>query len=517
MKSYEYEQCLLGAVLRHSDVIKLLATELASDKFSYSAGGQESSAHRLIYDACVACHLRKVPPDPVSVARELGENLEDAGGMSYLRELTGILPSLGVTTVNEDSIRNWARIVDNIGRLRHLSGVLDGYAAKLADRERALAEVEDVDLFIADIIADLWEAQGLTRTDYKHISVGVASYRRRLRAAYRGEVTEVAPIGWPSFRDALLPYMGGMTVIAGLPGAGKTQLALQIMLGQMIQAKHQGIQGCAAVNSYEMTDWRLVRRLAACLAGVDAGKVSAGDVGEDTPEAERLEYWLGFVEGLPIYVNDNNLTTSSRINWQASVLHAVHGPLLNLIVDYAERVPISKAEERESRERQREVFTTVYLILVFSGLILSGIVLIFRSSLATSLLGANRPEWIAILAAIMLFDTLWAIPMHLFRADERPLPYITLSLVNVFITMGLNILLVAHYRMGVAGALMANLVASATLFLVTLISIVPRLSLTTVSTETAKRLLRFGLPLLLAGLFTVTLELADRYLLSFTL
>ncbi|UCD37741.1 MAG: oligosaccharide flippase family protein [Fidelibacterota bacterium] len=167
----------------------------------------------------------------------------------------------------------------------------------------------------------------------------------------------------------------------------------------------------------------------------------------------------------------------------------------------------------EAKERQREVFTTVYLILVVTGLVLSGLVLIFRSPLATSLLGTNHPEWIAILAAIMFFDTLWAIPMHLFRADERPLPYITLSLVNVFITMGLNILLVAHYRMGVEGALLANLAASATLFLVTLISIVRRLSLTTVSTETARRLLRFGLPLLLAGLFTVTLELADRYLL----
>ncbi|UCH09812.1 MAG: oligosaccharide flippase family protein [Fidelibacterota bacterium] len=167
----------------------------------------------------------------------------------------------------------------------------------------------------------------------------------------------------------------------------------------------------------------------------------------------------------------------------------------------------------ENREKQRASVTTVYLTLIVVGLLLSGVILSARSLLAGSLLGTPRPEWIAILTGIVFLDTLWTIPMHLYRADEKPLPYITFSLVNVTITMALNILLVVHYRMGVAGALVANLIASGTLFLLTMASLVRHISLPTFSIRLLKILLRFGLPLLLAGLFTMTIELAGRYML----
>jgi O-antigen/teichoic acid export membrane protein len=167
----------------------------------------------------------------------------------------------------------------------------------------------------------------------------------------------------------------------------------------------------------------------------------------------------------------------------------------------------------ESPEKQRQVVTTVYITLILVGLILSGIILSIRSPLAGSLLGTPRPEWIAILTGIIFLDTLWIIPMHLYRADEKPLPYITFSLINVTITMVLNILLVVHYGLGVAGALVANLIASGTLFLLTMSGIVRHVSLAAFSPRLLKILLRFGLPLLLAGLFTMTIELAGRYLL----
>lgn len=343
---------ILSAILRHGDVIKMVVGELTNDKFGYGNGGIESSGHSLIYQAAVECHLAGIPPDIVSVSRQLGDKLDVVGGTAYLKELVEAVVKQGVRSINELSIQAWSRIIDNLGRLRHLSTVLESYAGVLADREKALVQVEDVDAFISEIIADLWKAQGLVTQDYKPISVGVAAYRRRLEQNFRGRTEEVAPMGWPSFKRARLPCLGGMTVIAGLPGSGKTQLALQIMLGQLIQMRHQNMDGCAAINSYEMTDWRLARRLACCLAGVDSSALSAGEVREGSPEAVKLQEWLEFVETLPIYVDDNNLTTSSRINWQASALHAVHGPLTNLMIDYAELVPLSDKERQESRDMQ---------------------------------------------------------------------------------------------------------------------------------------------------------------------
>ena len=167
----------------------------------------------------------------------------------------------------------------------------------------------------------------------------------------------------------------------------------------------------------------------------------------------------------------------------------------------------------EPPDRQREVLATVYLSVLLAGLALSGILLGLRVHLATGLLGVQRPDWIAILTAIMLLDTLWTIPLHLYRAHEKPGSYVTLSLMNVAITMSLNIVLVAHYRMGVEGALLANLAASATLFVLTLPGVIRRMLPFTFSSDTLRTLLRFGLPLAVAGLFTMTTELADRYLL----
>ncbi|MFB0516405.1 MAG: lipopolysaccharide biosynthesis protein [Candidatus Neomarinimicrobiota bacterium] len=167
----------------------------------------------------------------------------------------------------------------------------------------------------------------------------------------------------------------------------------------------------------------------------------------------------------------------------------------------------------ESAEKQKKVLATVYFTQVGVGLVLSAVILPFRRSLAEALLGVNQPEWIILLAAIIFLDVLWIIPMHLFRAHEKSRPYITFSLLNVIIIMTLSIILIGHLKMGVAGALWANLAASGTIFAATLPSLIRRLSLSAYSSQTLKVLLKFGLPFLPAGLLTMTIELADRYLL----
>lgn len=352
MRLSEYEQALLSVILQNENAIKILRYELTAEKFSYGVGGVEGGAHQLIYQSAIDCHIRGVPPDVMSVERELGSNLEDAGGRAYLRELVGILRTIGIMSVTDGSIRNWARIVDNLGRLRQLGEVVSQYNDVLIDRERALNEVEDVDQFITELIRELWKAQGIIESDYTHISVGAGEFRRRLGEELKGRSIQIPSIGWPSFQAASLPFMGGMTVIAGLPGSGKTQLALQIMLGQIIQCKLNNLPGCVAINSFEMSAWRLVSRLACCLAQVDSTLIRKGEITPESPEAYRIMEWTEFLEDLPIYVDDSVLTTSSRINWQSSALHAVNGPLLNLVVDYVELTAMSESDERQSRERQ---------------------------------------------------------------------------------------------------------------------------------------------------------------------
>ena len=352
MQLFQYEQALLSAVLRYPESIKVFVGELGEDKFSYGRGGLECSAHRLIYQAASELYLNGIPPDSISVERQLGERLELVGGTAYLRELLQALPLLGIRTVTESSLRAWAQVVDNMGRLRHLASVVEKYADLLKDREKALSEIEDLDIFISGLIGELSEAQGLISRNYQPISSGIGSLRRRLEREFRGYSIQIPEIGWPSFRSANLPFLGGLTIIAGLSGSGKTQLALQILLGQLIQNRLLGIKGCAAINSYEMKDWRLASRLACCLARVDSSVLRTGGILDSSDEAKNVLRWLDFIEELPIFIDDSNLTTPSKLNWQVSALHATQGPLVNLVIDYAEQVPMSEAEERQSRDRQ---------------------------------------------------------------------------------------------------------------------------------------------------------------------
>ncbi|MCH7521522.1 MAG: oligosaccharide flippase family protein [Candidatus Marinimicrobia bacterium] len=167
----------------------------------------------------------------------------------------------------------------------------------------------------------------------------------------------------------------------------------------------------------------------------------------------------------------------------------------------------------EPPHRQREVFSTVYFTQLGVIAVLASAFLLGRRFLAPLLLGVNRPDWMVILIAIIVMDTLWAHPMIVLRARGRAVGYAGLSLLNVATIMTGNIILVAVFDLGITGALLSNLMASTLLFVVNLPTVWKQLSLAAFSKGTLGQLLRFGLPFLPAGLFTMIMELSDRYLL----
>ena len=167
----------------------------------------------------------------------------------------------------------------------------------------------------------------------------------------------------------------------------------------------------------------------------------------------------------------------------------------------------------EQPHRQREVFSTVYLTQLGVIVVLSSALLLGRRFLAPLLLGVHRPDWMVILIGIIVMDTLWAHPMLVLRARGRAVGYAGLSLLNAGALMTGNIVLVAVFDLGIPGALLSTLMASTLLFVINLPTVWKHLSPTAFSKGTLRQLLRFGLPFLPAGLFTIVMELSDRYLL----
>jgi O-antigen/teichoic acid export membrane protein len=80
--------------------------------------------------------------------------------------------------------------------------------------------------------------------------------------------------------------------------------------------------------------------------------------------------------------------------------------------------------------------------------------------------------------------------------------------------MAFNILLVIKWNLGIEGVLISNLMASGFIFIASLPVVIKKIKLLHIRSEVAKNILSFALPFLPAGIFTMIMELSNRYMLE---
>ena len=130
------------------------------------------------------------------------------------------------------------------------------------------------------------------------------------------------------------------------------------------------------------------------------------------------------------------------------------------------------------------------------------------------ILGIAKPEWIVILSGILILDNLWNHHVLLLRAENKPVFYILFNLSNVILTMIFNIVFVIKWELGIEGVLLANLMVSGIIFILSLPIIIKRIQLYQIKSNVMKDIVKFGLPFLPAGIFTMIMELSNRYILN---
>jgi len=159
-------------------------------------------------------------------------------------------------------------------------------------------------------------------------------------------------------------------------------------------------------------------------------------------------------------------------------------------------------------------FTTIFSLQTITSLVFSILLIISAGILAPVFLGNENTQLMRLVAIILFFDALWMLPMLILRAEGKPRQYILLSFINVILTILLNIYLVVFREMGLVGVLIGNIIASCGLLLATLPIILRNFRFGTISKSALNEVLRFGLPFFPAGIFTMIMELSDRYLLE---
>ncbi len=171
--------------------------------------------------------------------------------------------------------------------------------------------------------------------------------------------------------------------------------------------------------------------------------------------------------------------------------------------------------QSNDKKESESYLSTVVVLQALTALSFSGLVYVFRASIGPVILSVHEPDFIALIAGILFFDCLWNISTLVLRAEGKPWVFVGVNFANVLLTLGLNYYFVVHMGSGIKGVLAGNLIASGTMLFVTFPIILRRLSFKGIHGENFSKVIKFGLPFLPAGFFTMIMELADRYLLEY--
>lgn len=367
MKPHDIETIILGLTLKYGkDAAGLVLPQLVPERFVYDLDGNFGRDHSIVWKAIADVYLIE-GKNPTYV--EVAHKLKGEYGLA-LRSIMGQLEDrFHIHAFDSAQMISLADEVDKQGVVYRTATVGKDLAHTLETFESSVARIEDVDRWAADQLSSLRNITSFKSSGYQHVSSVTSKLRDKWQRIVDGEQLTLLDCGMPSLmRNKLFPR-GKIAVVHGLSGSGKSTFAFQVALGTAIGLIVNGVPGCVAINSLEMSQEDLVERCIGILAQYDVSRFVSGTVTQ--PEVEALYKWADFVDTLPIFVDDTNFLTTSAMEFRAQGLHvSENGPVVQLISDYGELFADDGASEeqrvnkifREQFRLSREINASVIAI-----------------------------------------------------------------------------------------------------------------------------------------------------------
>lgn len=306
--SDEAEHALLGALMLDGDLFDSITTSVSPADFH----DPENAA---LFQVMVDLHGTGAPIDPVT-----------------LHDFRPFLPSGGPTIAyagelakNTPSTANWrayARTVSERAVLRRLVGAADA-VRELASENRPVAEII---ASAQQAMADLRDLD-TGEPDYKRMDEVVTRNIDIIDAKFNGAVQSGLSTGLVKLDELIRGLRKKtVTIVAGLPGSGKTTLGLQI-------AQHIACTGLGVgmVFSLEMPEEELANRALTSLGSVDLQVLDSGKLQDD--DWPRLTSAVSKIMDKPLYVSDKSGLTVARIRSICRQVKRKHG-LDVVVIDY---------------------------------------------------------------------------------------------------------------------------------------------------------------------------------------
>lgn len=326
--SAEAEQSIIGGLMLDNQVWDKISSKLCDTDFY-------RTEHRILFRAVQELAKKEQPFDVVTLLDTLKSNneLDDAGGETYLFELANNTPSVA-------NVNAYADIVREKSVQRQLIGV----ATEIADSAynpvgRGVSEL--LDLAETRVFA-IGEQTGGDGGPENIKSILVRAVEKIDALYHSGDAITGMATGLSRLDEmtsGLQP--SDLVIVAGRPSMGKTTLVMNM-------AEHAAIQSGkpVLVFSMEMPSDSLAMRMMSSLGRIDQHRIRTGKLEDD--DWPRVTSAVHMLSEAPLFIDDTPAMSPAEMRARARRLAKEHGSVGLIVVDYLQlmKVPGFGAESR---------------------------------------------------------------------------------------------------------------------------------------------------------------------------
>ncbi len=188
--------------------------------------------------------------------------------------------------------------------------------------------------------------------------------------------------------------------------------------------------------------------------------------------------------------------------------------IFNVIFIYGMDAAYLKFASNPEIGDKKDNFSTPYLFVFGSGIILGGIIFLLRQPIYGALdIPSSDFTLMNYVIGILFIDTLNVVPYLTLRLESKAKKFSAFKLINITVNVLLNLFLILKLKMGIEAVFLSNLAATCASFILLIPTVKANLRFK-INTALLKRLLKFGLPYLPAGLAAMMIQSIDRPILS---
>jgi replicative DNA helicase len=329
-QNMEAEQAVLGAIFLEPSSLTLASEMLIPEDFY-------RGAHQRIFNAMLKLNDKGEAIDLVTVTEELAATklLEDVGGISYLSELAGSVPTAA-------NIEYYAKIVEEKSLLRRLIRTATSIAQDSYTRE------DEVDALLGEAEKSILEvSQRKSAGSFHQIKDVLVRTYDNIEVMHNrvGDITGIAT-GFAELDKMTAGFQRNDLIIVGArPSVGKTAFALNIAQNVATKTDEK-----VAIFSLEMGAEQLVMRMLCAEGNIDAQRLRTGSLTDE--DWGKLTMAMGSLSNAGIFIDDSPGVRVQDIRAKCRRLKQEQGGLGMILIDYLQLV---LGSGRSGENRQQEV------------------------------------------------------------------------------------------------------------------------------------------------------------------